>query len=419
MKIVILSDSFDESNSSTRIACQMAKVFLEKNHEVDIITSTQDKAKAGKSKLNGMTVWSIYSNYNLFWRPYISLYNYQIVSSLKKILNELKPDVVHAHNIHIYLSYHALKVAKQTGAKVFLTAHDVMLFHYGKLTEFIDSQNLKIPKKFNYKISIWQQIKKAGKTYNPFRNIIIRSYLKYVNKIFAVSNALKQVLNDNNIRNVEVIQNGINVDEWAVEDKIVDDFKNKYNLGAKKIILFGGRLSETKGGRKIVLAMGEIVKKAPDANLLVIGKIDDYAKQMIDLATKLGIRDKLVFTGWLTGDLLKSAFNACDIIAVSSICFDSFPTINLEAMACQKPVIATCFGGSKEVVQNGQTGYILNPYNTKLMAEKIVDLLKNSEKARTFGQAGYERVKNELSLERQVKKTIEWYQRMFSDKRTD
>jgi glycosyltransferase involved in cell wall biosynthesis len=86
-------------------------------------------------------------------------------------------------------------------------------------------------------------------------------------------------------------------------------------------------------------------------------------------------------------------------------------------MACKKPVIATCFGGSKEVVLDGQTGYILNPYNTKLMAEKIIDLIKNPAKARTFGQAGYERVKNEFSLEKQAKRTMEWYQRMPSDKR--
>jgi len=68
-------------------------------------------------------------------------------------------------------------------------------------------------------------------------------------------------------------------------------------------------------------------------------------------------------------------------------------------------------------VINNETGYIVNPYNEKELADKIIDLLKSPAKARTFGQAGYERVKNEFSLEKQTKKTMEWYQRMPSDKR--
>ena len=176
-------------------------------------------------------------------------------------------------------------------------------------------------------------------------------------------------------------------------------------------------MSETKGGREIVLAMDKVIKEVPGARLLVLGDTDDYANNMIDLAAKLGIRDKLIFTGWLSGNELKAAYHATDIVAVPSICFDSFPTMNLEAMASAKPVIGTCFGGTPETVINNETGYIVNPYNEKELADKIIDLLKSPAKARTFGQAGYERVKNEFSLEKQTKKTMEWYQRMPSDKR--
>ena len=130
---------------------------------------------------------------------------------------------------------------------------------------------------------------------------------------------------------------------------------------------------------------------------------------MIDLSVKLGIRDNLVFTGWLNGDSLKSAFNACDMAVVPSVCFDSFPTINLEAMACRKPVIATCFGGSREAVLDRETGYIVNPYDTDNLTSKIIYLLKNPTKAQIFGQAGYERVKSKFNLDRMVSDYLSFY----------
>ena len=410
MKIIILSDSYATDGGAARIARIMAQGFKRMGHDILIVTSTQNRMSAGLKDIDGIQVQEIYTDYNLFWRAYRGLYNPQTIEPLKKIIHDFKPDIVQAHNIHSYLSYHALKIAKKSKAKVFLTAHDAMLFHYGKLVEFINPHDLSCPEKFDYKISAWKQLKRYGKTYNPLRNIIIRYYLKYADKIFAVSDALKEALNQNGIANVSVIHNGIDADEWQLEKNNAEEFKNKYSLAGKKTILFGGRLSETKGGREIVLAMGEVVKKVPDANLLVLGKIDGYAGQMIDLSVKLGIKDKLVFTGWLSGDELKAAFNSADIITAPSICFDSFPTVNLEAMACRKPVIATCFGGSKEAVLDGQTGYIVNPYNIDNLASKIVDLLQNPEKAKTFGETGYERVKSEFNIDRMLSDYLIFYE---------
>jgi len=409
MKILILSDSYATDGGAAQIARIMAQGFKKMGYNILVVASTQDRASAGLKNVDDVQVYEIYSDYDLFWRAYRGLCNSQTIELLKKIIQDFKPDIVQAHNIHSYLSYCALKIAKKFDAKVFLTAHDVQLFHYGKLTEFINPHDLSCPAKFNYKISAWKQFKRYGKTYNPLRNIIIRYYLKYADKIFSVSNALREALNQNGINNVSVIHNGIDADEWQSDKNSVDEFKNKYSLAGRKIVLFGGRLSETKGGREIVLAMGEVIKKVPDANLLVLGKVDGYAEQMIDLSVKLGIRDNLVFTGWLNGDSLKSAFNACDMAVVPSVCFDSFPTINLEAMACRKPVIATCFGGSREAVLDRETGYIVNPYDTDNLTSKIIYLLKNPTKAQIFGQAGYERVKSKFNLDRMVSDYLSFY----------
>ena len=409
MRILILSDSYATGGGAAQIARLMAKGLQNRGHDILVVASVQDRTSAGFKIIDGIEVYKIYTDYDLFWRAYRGLYNPPAIKEIKKIINNFKPDVVQAHNIHSYISYHILKIAKKSGAKVFLTAHDVQLFHYGKLVEFINPEDLTVPKNFDYKISAWKQMKRYSKTYNPLRNIIIRHYLKYVDKIFAVSNALKEALSQNGITNIAVIHNGIDVDEWQIDKNNTEEFKKKYGFVGKKIILFGGRLSETKGGSEIILAMEKVAKEVPDARLLVMGEIDDYANYMINLAAKLGIRDKLIFTGWLMGESLKSAFNVCDIVAVPSVCFDSFPTVNLEAMACHKPVIATCFGGSREAVLDGETGYIVNPYDTGKLSSKIIFLLKNPSEVSRFGENGYERVKTEFSLDKMISNYLSFY----------
>src|SRR3989344_4302713 len=232
MKILFLEDNFPPYNNvggAGTVASSLAYELKKKGNDVFVITSVQDKSNEGSVEDNGLKVFKIYSKYHIRWQAYLSLYNPRTVEKIKKIIEQISPDVVHAHNIHYYISYHALKLAKQSGAKVFLTAHDVMPFYYGKLVEFINPNDLSCPEKFNYKISVWRQIKRAGKTYNPLRNIIIRRYLKYVDKIFAVSGALKNALNDNGIKNVEVIHNGIDVSAWAVNEAAIEVFKEKHN----------------------------------------------------------------------------------------------------------------------------------------------------------------------------------------------
>lgn len=416
MKILILCDYFPPQRfaSVDMIAFRLAKGFQKLGHDVSVITTAKKSVEEGRDNYEGIEIFKIYSNYHERWRAYLSLYNPQTVNKIKKIVNEIKPDIVHVHNIHFHLSYYCLKIAKQSGAKVFLSVYDVILFHYGKLMEFINPKDFSCPGKFNYKIRAWQQIKRFKKRYNPLRNIIIRHYLKYVDKIFAESHALKKALNINGIENVEVIHAGIEADDWSVKDSSVSEFKNKLNLQNKRIIFYGGRLSWSKGGGQIIKAMKKIIEKIPGAILLIVGKIDDQTIGLMELTKKMGLEEKIVFTGWISREELRAAFWASEMVVVPSICFDTFPTINLEAMACQRPVIATCFGGSPEIVQDGVTGYIINPFNTEVLAGKIVDLLNFPQKAKEFGEAGYELVKNKFSLNIQINQTLLWYKRFLS-----
>jgi len=402
MKILFLSDDFPPRSHGGAgiVAFNLAHALATSGHQVVVITTVQERQYVGKRKYEGLEIYNLYSDYHERWRAYRSLYNPGVVGQVKSIINDWRPDVVHAHNIHYHLSYHSFKIAKKSGARVFLTAHDAMLFHYGKLADV-------------EKVSAWSQFKKYKRRYNPFRNSVIKRYLKYVDKIFAVSCTLSDALNKNGIANTEIVYNGIDVKKWQTTGRAVQKFKNKFNLNKKKVVLFGGRLSEPKGGEKIIQIMKRVVTEIPEAVLLVLGKTSDYSERMIKLAGHLGIRDNLVFTGWISGDELVTGYYASDVVVTPSLYLDPFPTVNLEAMACGKPVVGTCFGGTPEIVRGHITGFLINPFNEEEVSERIAELLNDPLKSERFGKAGLDRVMAEFTLMSQVEKTLRYYQEKF------
>jgi glycogen(starch) synthase len=406
MKIVFFADDFPpQSFGGAGIStCDLALGIREAGHEIVVITTCRQASDAGQTEYEGIPVFRIATNYSSRWRAYLSLYNPVAVREVKKLLVLLKPDVVHIHNVHQYLSYHCFKLAKQYAHVVVFTARDVMVFNYGKLV------TKKYLEHFNARTTWWDHLKQAGKRYNPFRNLLIKKYLKYADKLLAVSEALKVVLEQNNIKNVVVMHTGINTKTWGISPDQVEQYREKFNLSGKKVILFGGRLSPTKGSVQ-TLEMLSKLHQVDNAVLLVVGQEDKLAAAIRREANKLGIGDRIVFTGWLSRDEIKSAYAVADVVLVPSICFDALPRIVLEAMAAARPVIATHYGGASEAIVDGETGYVINPFTVEVMAQKVATLLLDESKAKQFGEKARARVQAIFNLDDRVAEHIELYQR--------
>ena len=405
MRILCFSDEFPPAvtGGAAIVAYDFATALLKKGHEIFVITASQDRSRAGESEIDGIKVFTFYSKYPVFLRHYFALRNPLLTAKIEKTIKNVKPDIVHAHNIHTHISYYSLKLAKKNGAKVFLTAHDTMLVSYDKVF-FKQNSN-------NYKISALDNIKVAGKRYNPFRNIAIKYYLRYVDKVFAISAVLKKFLAQNGIES-EVLYNGIDSNTWIKppEDNI-KEFKEEFGVADKRIVFFGGRLSGAKGGLQIIKAFASILKTAQkkDIVLFIAGKEPSNENKIKKAVEKHGIEKNVIFSGWLSREEMKTAFFSSNVCVTPSIYFDPFNLFNVEAMAAGKPVVGTCFGGTPEIVIDNETGYIVNPLNDKLMADKILNLLEDKTKAETFGGNGRKRVEENFSLSKQIDKLFNFY----------
>jgi glycosyltransferase involved in cell wall biosynthesis len=412
MKILIVTDNFPPANwgGAASVAFDEAAGLANLGQQVFVFTITADKNKIGWHNSQNLKIYSFYSSYYPRWRAWLSLFNPFIVFKFRKELEKLQPDIVHFHNLHYHFSYYCLKISKKLKYKTFITLHDVMSFYYGKLCspEYTEPQNKNIRYQFNYHVSAWDLIKCAGKRFNPFRNLIIRHYLKYADTIIAVSSALSEALNQNEIKNSIVLHNGLDYNLWN-KSAVSSNLKKELGLKNKKIILTLGRLGLGKGIDKLISALSKVIVATPEAVLVLVGSNLSSQEFFQKLTVPENLKNNIYSLPPVKREELPYYYSLADVVAVPSVCFDSFPTINLEAGACAKPVIATHFGGSPEIIKDNENGFIINPFNIEMLAEKIIYLLKNPVTAEELGEHARQNIQDNFTLQNHLTKLINIY----------
>jgi len=380
---------------------EVATRLAELGHEVFFITSCQTQSQAsqvdrqGPEERSGVKIFNVYSKYPAQIRDYFSIYNPFVVKKVKKIIKEIKPDVVHADTVHSHLSYACLKIAKKYSKAVFLHSRDFMMFHYGK---FFPKE--KECGEINYKVSWLDNLKKGKKRFNPFRNFLIKRYLRYVDKIFVVSRELEKALNANGINKTIVLHNSLPIPNLEPE----------FSSSESKNIFLYGRINEAKGVYALLDIFPKIKKNIPEAKIILAGADKDEQEKIKKYILKknINLEDVRVF-GWIDKEKIEEIYKKVFVVVNPSLCFDSFPGANLEAALHKKPVITTCFGGGKEFILDGKTGFVVNPFKKEELANKIIKVLSDERLAGQFVEAGYKRLTTEFSLDKYIEKLLGWY----------
>ena len=112
---------------------------------------------------------------------------------------------------------------------------------------------------------------------------------------------------------------------------------------------------------------------------------------------------------------MKKLLNFTGLFVLPSL-WEGMPNAVLEAMAAAKPVVATRVGGVPELVVDGETGILVPPEDSEALARAIADLLQNTEKAESMGNAGMMRVQEHFSLTEMVARTDRLYRKLLKTK---
>lgn len=415
MRLVLLSDQIPPEGvgGAEAVVWRLARGLADKGQDVHVIATT--RGASFEEIRDGVPTYHIHSKYPERFRAWLSLWNPGAVSELRALLRRLQPEIVNAHNIHFYLSYHALKIARDAGAATVFSAHDVMPFAYSKLRHFARRGPRQINLPDAYRLPRFYNLKRNRFRYNPWRNRVIRHYLsRYAERRTVPSQALADAFMVNDLPPADVVHNGIDLREWSEADRaLVMELRRRFDLGGKQVVLIAGRLTPDKGTVPLLKAMDRLKERLPAMTVLALTARD--IDEQIPAAYS-HLRSLIRAGGWLGGGELRAAYDLADVVVVPSVIFDTFPTVNLEAMAAGKPVIATCFGGSPEIVIDGETGFVVNPFETSTLAERLERLLEDRDLSREMGRRGRARIREQFALDRQVEQMLAIYANAIGDR---
>lgn len=240
---------------------------------------------------------------------------------------------------------------------------------------------------------------------------------RLAHRVVANSEAVQKKLIEQGINEtkISVIYNGLDA------DRLVSNASRSVSLSVL------GLPPETEGFRKsfvtIVANMRHEVKDypmflrsaqrikaaVPDAAFLLAGE-GELTNSIRRLARELDIESSTIFLG--------PCDRIAELLSISNVCVlsskaEGFSNSILEYMAAGRPVVATDVGGAKEAIVEGTTGYLVQSGDDKTMAERIIILLKEPERALTMGRLGKDLVEEKFSCTAQLRRTEELYDQLL------
>jgi glycosyltransferase involved in cell wall biosynthesis len=290
---------------------------------------------------------------------------------LSRVLKQLKPDVVHAHDSHaVAMAASALSMAAATPRVPLLMSRRVD-FHIRK-------------------------------------NALSRWKYKQVDRFICASNAIREMLVADGVprERTTVVHDGVALGplDLLPPVSVHETFWLPHHA---PVAANAAALVPHKGQRHLVEAAALVVKQIPDARFVIFG--EGELRESLERQIKSHNLEKHVLLAGFRSDV-PSLIKTVDLFVMSSVT-EGLGSAVLEAMACRKAVVATNAGGLPEAIVDAETGLLVPPRDDRALADAIVRLLLDSTLRERFGEAGRWRVEEQFSADRMVAGTLQVYER--------
>jgi starch synthase len=315
-------------------------------------------------------------------------------------------DVVHTHTW--YVSMAGFLAKKLYGMPFVLTTHSLEPLRAWKAEQLGSG----------YAMSSWME----------------RTAILAADAIVAVSHGTKADIRaaypDVDPARIHVIYNGIDLNEYQKTEETTALIENGVDP-AVPYVLFVGRITRQKGVTHLVDAIHFL---PPETQVVLCAGAPDTPEIAAEMRQKVdAARAHHPRIVWIEGMVSKrdavQLYSNCRVFCCPSV-YEPFGIINLEAMACRAPVVASATGGIKEVVVDGKTGYLV-PFEqdpvtgfptdpdrfARDLAVRIQAMLSHPDRCRQFGDAGRRRVEEIFSWTSIAQQTIQLYERLIAERK--
>lgn len=219
------------------------------------------------------------------------------------------------------------------------------------------------------------------------------------------------ILQEGNITKHSVIYNGIDTELFSnAERKIIGGIsENDFVIG------IAGRIVPLKGHACLLKAFSMLLPRFKNLKLLVVGD-GEYRSELVKLSESLNISNYIIWAGEVKHDMIGDYYKSMDLAVMPSR-WEGFGLTAAEAMACSVPVIGTKVPGLVEVIgENSKSGILFEVDAYEELSRCVEKLYKDKEPRINMGKNAYDRVKNNFSLEQNLKNWHDAYRILLSDK---
>lgn len=207
---------------------------------------------------------------------------------------------------------------------------------------------------------------------------------------------------------IAVVKNGISL-EALRSSQSPDSIKAELGVGEEPVVGTVAKLRAVKGVRYFVEAAAMIHARHPSAKFLVVGDGPEREK-LHSLASRLGLNGHIIFAG--ARDDARDLLGLLDVFVLPSLS-EGMPWAVLEAMAVGLPVVATRVGGVPELVDDGRTGYLVEPRDAESISDNACKLIDDPHAMKRLGSAGRKRAETDFALDKMRRDTEELYVRLM------
>lgn len=211
------------------------------------------------------------------------------------------------------------------------------------------------------------------------------------------------------------IPNGVDIEGFShISSNDLANVRETYQLDNRPIIFFVGTVMPRKGVVQLIRAFAAVAtNRNDDVQLVIAGESDldeSYTQRVRSLINELGIEDAVTFTGFLTDDHLVPLYGLSDIFVLPSF-EEGFGMVVSEAMATGTPVVASDINGIRQQIEDGQTGFLVEPGNVEELAEALLNLLNDETMRETMAERS-QRKANQFSWESVTDQYVDVYNRV-------
>lgn len=286
---------------------------------------------------------------------------YTVMPSMLKAVLKGKWDIIHAHSYGYFPSHVGALAARMGKGKFIFTPH----FHPGE-TGWGGEKRQRIRGLYDKYFS--------GRVINT------------ADKIICVSKGEMNYAVDAGFSKEKIVIVPDSVDISRFDNIQKGSFKERYDIEGD-FILFVGRLAKNKGLEYLIEALPRVLQRFPETKSVLIGEDEGMLQKLLGRAKNFRVEDKVLFMGTLDDEDVSRAYMDCSVFVLPSE-FEAFGIVLIEAMAAEKPCVATKVGGVPYVIKDGETGILVDYADSRKLAEAVCNLLDDEDKRNSFGKAG-------------------------------